>query len=369
MPNDLKPALLIDGTEHRDWTSYSIDSDLMIPADAWSFELGPVVGDLPKQLVEGKEVKVKMGEEVVMVGRIDTMTDDVSRQGRNLSLTGRDRAAVLLDCSSPIFVSKQVSLADVMAKVVRPFGITRTRIDADKTLTREKINVEPGENAWDTLQNAAEANGLWPWFSPDGTLIIGRPDYTQPPVATLKMKRDGGENNLVSLSESRDVSRRFSEVTVLGQSHGTTLEEGKHNIKATVRDSGLTWYRPKILTDHEADSLAVASARGLKFIADARLNGYTLTAAVNGHAVDMAAAKPMLWTPGQRVHLVSEPHGIDATFFIMARRFTGGRNQPARTVLTLKEDGVWQLEAHPRRRRRGKNSTPGAVVDVTGAPV
>jgi prophage tail gpP-like protein len=257
-----------------------------------------------------------------------------------------------------------------MAKVVRPFGITKTRIDADKTLTREKINVEPGENAWDTLQNAAEANGLWPWFSPDGTLIIGRPDYSQPPVATLKMKREGGENNLVSLSESRDISRRFSEVTVLGQSHGTDLEPGKHNVKATVKDSGLTWHRPKILTDHESDSLAVASARGRKFIADARLNGYTLTASVSGHAVDMSAAKPLLWTPGQRVHVVSEPHGIDATFFVMARRFTGGRNQPARTVLSLKEDGVWQLEAHPhtRRRRRGKNSTPGAVVDVAGAP-
>lgn len=369
MASALKPALLIDGKEHADWTSYTIDSDLMIPADAWSFAVGPVLGELPKQLVEGKEVKVKMGGEVVMVGRIDTMTHEVSRQGRSLALTGRDGAAVLLDCSSPIFVSKQTTLDEVIAKVVRPLGVSKHRIDADKTLPREKINVEPGENAWDTLQHAAEANGLWPWFTPDGTLVVGRPDYTQKPVATLVLKLDGRENNLVSLAESRDISRRYSEVTVLGQSHGTASETGKHNLKTTVKDNGLTWHRPRIITDHEADTVAVAQARGRKLIADARLNGYTLSATVDGHAVDPAAAKPTLWTPGQRVQLISEPHGIDAVFFLMARKFTGGRDRPSRTILTLKEDGIWQLEAHPhtRKHRRGKNSTPGKIIDVSGA--
>lgn len=369
MPTPLKASLLLDGKEHADWTSYSIDSDLMVPADAWSFSLGPVVGDLPAALAEGREVKVKVAGQVVMTGRIDTLTHEASRQGRSIAINGRDGAAVLVDCSAPIFVSKQISLAEIVAKVVRPLGIGKVRIDADATTTRDKVNVEPGEAAWDTLQHAAEANGLWPWFTPDGTLVVGRPDYSQPPVATLVMKLDGRENNLVSLAETRDVSQRFSEVTVLGQSHGTASEAGTNDVKTTVYDSGVQWHRPRIVMDHEADSVAVAQARGRKLIADARLQGYGLIATLNGHAVDPAAAHPLLWAPGQRVHLVSDPHAIDATFFVMARRFTGGRGLPTRTVLVLKEDGVWQLDAHPhqRKHRRGKHSTPGKIVDV-GAP-
>ena len=39
-------------------------------------------------------------------------------------------------------------------------------------------------------------------------------------------------------------------------------------------------------------------------------------------------------------------------------------------MLTMKEDGVWTLDAHPskRKHRRGKNSLPGRVIDLsTGA--
>jgi prophage tail gpP-like protein len=369
MPTQHDVSLLIGEREHADWTAYSIDSDLMVPADAWQFELGPVLGDLPSAVAEGRPVKVKVGGRVVMSGRVDAITHEAGRQGRSLAISGRDGAAVLVDCASPVFASRLATLDEIAAKVVRPLGITAIRIDADATARREKVNVEPGESAWDTLRHAAEANGLWPWFEPDGTLVIGRPTYTQPPVATLKLNYDGRENNLISLSETRDVSRRFSEVTVLGQAAGKAAESGKHNLKATVTDSGVGWYRPRIVTDHEAETVAIAQARGRKLIADARLDGYALVATLNGHAVDPAAASPVLWAPGQRVHLVSQPHAIDAVFFVMARRFTGGRGRPSRTQLTLKEDGVWQLDAHPhqRKHRRGKNSTPGAVVDLGAA--
>ena len=33
-------AVRIGGHEHRDWLSYDIDSDFLIPADGFDFELG-----------------------------------------------------------------------------------------------------------------------------------------------------------------------------------------------------------------------------------------------------------------------------------------------------------------------------------------
>ncbi|OYW19095.1 MAG: phage tail protein, partial [Burkholderiales bacterium 12-64-5] len=285
------------------------------------------------------------------------------------SLTGRDGAAVLLDCSAPIFVAQQADLPEVVAKVVRPLGITRVRIDADETRTLEKVNVEPGETAWSALAHAAEANGLWPWFDPDGTLVVGGPDYTTAPVATLVLWGATNDGNVLNLTYTRSMHRRYSELTVLGQTQGTLTETAKHALKATATDTGVGYYRPRLVVDHEADDALLCQTRARKLIADARLASVDLSATVRGHRIARGGqpGAGRLWQPGQRVNVRSEPHGIDAVFFVMGRRFFGGRDQSPTTQLTLKEDGLWVLDAHPRKRvyRRGKNLSAGGIGDVT----
>jgi len=205
---------------------------------------------------------------------------------------------------------------------------------------------------------------LFPWFTPDGTLVVGGPDYSKAPVATLMMRFDGKGNNCESINRSRNVANQFSQITVLGQAHGTETEVGKHNIKSIVEDKAVTFNRPQIVIDHESDNLAVAQDRARKLLADGRLSAFDLTIKVKGHRI---TKNGLLWTPGQRVQVQSEPHGINGIYFLMRRTFTGGRDDSATTELKLKEDGVWVLDAHPhkRRHRRGKNSLPAEIVDVT----
>ena len=83
---------------------------------------------------------------------------------------------------------------------------------------------------------------------------------------------------------------------------------------------------------------------------------------MNGHRTDDG----VLWTPGQRVTVKSDPHQVDGIYFLMARSFTCDKINGKRTQLTLKEDGKWVLDAHPskRRHRRDKNSMPGQIVDL-----
>ena len=371
---DSTVRLLVGGLEHNDWESYDVDSDLLTPADAWHVTLALKDGALPASVKTGTAVEIRVGDDPVMVSRIDSVDDSASKDGLRISICGRDGAAVLLDCSAPIFVAQMVSLEEIITKVVKPLGITKPpRIDADATRVREKINVEPGDSAWEVLTNAAEANGLWPWFEPDGTLVVGGPDYTTPPVATLIMRRSGEGNNVVSLHRQVSIQGRFSEVTVLGQAHGTKTETGKHAIKSTQKDKGVIWYRPKIVIDHESDSEAVAADRARKLLSDSRLRGFTLAAEVVGHRISAPGedSDGKLWTPGQRVRVISERHEIDDIFFLMARKFTGGRHQGARSHLSLKEDKAWVLDAHPHKRKHrcGKNSAPGQIYDAShGAP-
>ncbi|MBA1613642.1 phage baseplate assembly protein, partial [Klebsiella pneumoniae] len=312
-----KVSVIVGGKVHSDWSAYGIDSDFLIPADAWSMRLGLPAGIFPEGVARGVPVQVRVGPDVVMSGRIDRVSRTVSRDQVSLSVTGRDGAAILVDCASPLLTSRQASLEEVIAQVVRPLGIKNIELHAESSIRNDKITTEPGERAWDILLRACAGRGLWPWFRPDGTLVIGGPDYTTAPVATLVMRRSGEGNNLLSLTDESSMERSYSQLTVLAQGHAhstnnkkelgivdvdsvTTAtvaedddtaiemetgiaETGQHGLQYIVEDPTVTYYRPQVVVMHDADDLDQVRYRARKMMADARLEGYSLIARVQGH--------------------------------------------------------------------------------------
>ncbi|HHJ4285392.1 TPA: phage baseplate assembly protein [Klebsiella quasipneumoniae] len=394
-----KVSVIVGGKVHSDWSGYGIDSDFLIPADAWSMRLGLPDGIFPEGVARGVPVQVRVGPDVVMSGRIDRVSRTVSRDQVSLSVTGRDGAAILVDCASPLLTSRQASLEEVIAQVVRPLGIKNIELHAESSIRNDKITTEPGERAWDILLRACAGRGLWPWFRPDGTLVIGGPDYTAAPVATLVMRRSGEGNNLLSLTDESSMERSFSRLTVLAQGHAHSTnnkkelgiidvsssdsltvsgdtdtteteldtglpETGQHGLQFVVEDPTVTYYRPQVVVMHDADDLEQVRYRARKMMADARLEGYSLIARVQGHRT----SDGVLWEPGQRIHVISEPHGIDAIYFLMGREFTGGRPGGAVTTLRLKEDGVWIPDAWSKKKKarkgRRKKKQELGIVDV-----
>lgn len=343
-------TLLINGKTHGQWTNYDIVSDLLTPADDFSVTLGRPVDAKPDTVRAGDKVEVRVGGDTVLSGRIDRVQTVTEKGGKTLTIQGRDDAGVLLDCSAPLFNAQDMDLNQIIEKIVKPLGLAKIRIDAAKTDKTHKVQIEPGSRAWDALLEYAEANGLWPWLEPDGTLVIGGPDYTAAPVAELVLRTNGQNNNIKRLEVNRDMAARYSEVTVLAQSHS-----GKNNIKATAKDESVKLHRPLIVTEPDIDSQAQAQRKAKKRLADSRLEGLTITATVQGHRADDGT----LWQPGQRINVLSEPDGIDAVYFLMARTFTGGRGQPTETVLTLKEDGAWVLDADPPKKKQGAGKKDG----------
>ncbi|WP_047238633.1 phage baseplate assembly protein [Chromobacterium subtsugae] len=330
-------SLQIAGRRHSDWTHYSIDSDLAVPADGWQVALGLPGGVFPPEVEPGAMIQVQVGAETVLMGRVDDISHSVAAGSHQLALSGRDLAGMLLDCSAPLLTAKNMTLRDVLENVVKPLGIARIRVDAKGSRPLEKISVDPGNSAWDVLARAAQANGLSAWFDPDGTLVVGGPDYSQPAGARLILRRDGQGNNLLSLAETRSHAQRYSELTLLGQGHGQALTPGRHAMKHHSFDSDVCYHKPRIQVEPDAASPAELAARADKMLADSRLAGYTLSATVAGHR----DSRGMLWTPGQRIEVESEPHGINGVYFLMARTFEGGRGQGSVTRLTLKEDKCW----------------------------
>lgn len=340
-------SLLINGKTHGQWKDYDIDSDLLTPADDFAVTLGRPVDAKPEAVQPGDKVQVRVGIDTVLSGRIDRVSTQTEHGGKTLTISGRDDAGVLLDCSCPIFNAQDMDLQQIIDQIVKPLGLVEIRIDAAKTAKTKKVQIEPGTRAWDALVQYAEANGLWPWLEPDGTLVVGGPDYTSKPVADLIVRINGQGNNVERLVVERDMSPRYSEVTVLGQSHS-----GQHNIRATAKDEGIKLHRPLIVVEADVDDKAEAERKAKKRLSDSRLAGLTITATVKGHRNDDG----VLWQPGQRIRVLSEPDGLDAVYFLMARKFTGGRGQPTQTVLTLKEDGAWVLDAEAPKKTAGGQS-------------
>lgn len=349
LSRDIEPvSLLIEGRVHGNWKRYSVDSDLMRPAAGWSVSLGLPDGVLPPAVEPGVRVEVRIGRDVAMTGRVDDVEDDVGSRSVTLAMSGRDAAAILTDCSAPIFAAKAMSLEQIVKSVVNPLGISKVRIDPRGRGVSEKVNIEPGDTAWDALERAAQANGLWPWFAPDGTLVVGGPDYDAPPVASLILRRDGKGNNVKRLRRVVSIARRYSEITILGQSHGTDLADGKNAMRTIVRDPAVKVYRPRILTASDAISSDSLSQQANKELADGRLDGLTYIAEVRGHRTSSG----VLWAPGQRVHLEDDRRGFKGVLFLMARQFMGGSGVATTTTLVLKEDKVWIPMVVSKKTRR-----------------
>jgi len=369
MLNDPVPSirLSIGGLAHDTWDGWSVESDLLTPADAFELELHTKNSTrLPDVVKEGAPCSLTLDGDRVLTGQIDEFEHDVSRQGISMRINGRDGAAPLVDCSAPFVSMREASLAQILEQVVKPLGAYKVDIRADQAKTRRRVQIEPGQTAWEVLLQVAEANGLWPWVEPDGRLIIGGPDYTAAPVGTLVMREDGVGNNVQRLSVRRSIANRYSQITVLGQ-HGQYTNDGldtkRAHLRSVIQDETLARrgiFRPKIVVDSSSENQDMATTRARKLLADSRLEGFEIRAVVKGHRADNG----QVWNPGQRVIVRSEPHDLDATYFLMSRTLRLSRGEGAITELRLREDKMWVLDGNKLKKYKGKSNPDAAFIQM-----
>lgn len=347
----------IDGKQHKQWKSYDIDSDFLIPADSFNFELGKSsqIEVLPN--FSGKTAVVKINGETILTGIVDTTNHRIGKNGRTFALNGRDKASILVDCSAPITNVQGMSLLDAIKKIVSPLGITQVELKAEKNPTLSKVDIDVGETAWEAIMRCANSAGLHCWFDPKGVLIVGGADYSSPPVATLCCVKSGdvSQNNFTEANLSYDVSQSYSEVTFLAQKHGNSSDSAKHDFKWVYKNGEMDLYKPKTVVLGDVENLEALMKQAKKQVSDWQLDSFNLTIVVPDHKTKDG----VLWQTGQRVHVVCEEYDLDAIFFLMGRRFMLSRSGGTQTELRLKLDGVWTPDAYPAKaeeacKRKGK---------------
>ena len=168
------------------WTSYKVDSDLLVPADAFSFELG--LGTLGatgaerarrfaeiRELVSpGSRVKLYVGDDVTgrtrsryvqLSGFIEDREVDVSREGGTvLRVTGYDDAWPLTKSHVPVSLVRTAGtgLLDLARAAVQPWGI---EVISEANASRDILSGAAGlSSEQELLVEQARQQGINPEF-------------------------------------------------------------------------------------------------------------------------------------------------------------------------------------------------------------
>lgn len=179
-----------NGFEVKNWDRYSITAKYLVPCAQFDFSLsGEDLVTAEQLLVPGAPVEISINDRIVMTGAIDKKEISSSRRsGTAIRIIGRDILGPVVSSNvDPKFVfSDSLSVLDVCAAVLNPFGITT--VYNDDALN---INVMTGATQKPSV-TAQTANSKLAKISlnPDGSIATT--------FSTITVKESGGNTSLAS---------------------------------------------------------------------------------------------------------------------------------------------------------------------------
>lgn len=119
-PHDAR--IVVDGRELDNWVEYSIESDLLTPADAFNFKIANPQGEFSSVVNRFDEVVVMIDGTVQMTGFVDDINKATDADsGTTLEVVGRDRFGQLADVSADPKTLTGLDLGQIAVKLGQPF--------------------------------------------------------------------------------------------------------------------------------------------------------------------------------------------------------------------------------------------------------
>jgi prophage tail gpP-like protein len=377
--NDRLQALL-RGSAYRNWMELDLDSDIFTAADSFIMRATNPERVFVGAFREGEFLDVYVGDDRQMAGVIDDVEFTGDKDSERMSLTGRDRAALLLDNEADHLKAANLTLEELAKKLIKPsYGIRNIVLDNNANrklllgkkdrkskagtsrtaatglfakLPRGSTKVDPGQTIASIFDKHTKRLGITWWMTAQGDIFFGKPNYAQEPsfnfaYYTPRTASAQRFNNVLSYSVRRSMGERYSEIAVKGQgrpsakggvfgSSRATTQGAKFD--ATAKDDELIARgieRKLIIADNDCVDRAMAQRRADFEMGMRRMKGLTIELTVPGFRQN-----DRLFTIDTLATLKIETLGIDGTFWIVQRRFTEKFDQ-RRTQLTLHQPKVW----------------------------
>lgn len=206
------------------------------------------------------------------------------------------------------------------------------RVGSD--VERERIGEaapHPGESIWGFLHRHAERLHIQMWMSPDGKLILGTPDYSQPSRYRFvrRFTNDPTDpNNFSDGTAERDGSELFSKVTVYG--HTRSRDERRSPFRAVVKNDTVPFRRTKIVQQQDVSSQEEAEAAAHRVMREGIAMSEVLTVDADDHGQGR-----YLYAIDTMADVVDEYSEIDGPRYVIGRTFERTRDRGTRTQLKL----------------------------------
>ncbi len=339
-------SLAIGGSLFAGWTDVTITRSL--DALCGTFELSLVdrakTDADPFSIRDGDAVRVQVGADTIITGWIDAIAPSFTAESHDISVSGRDRTADLVDCSAVHKASswRKARIEAIAAELAAPFGIGVVA-RASTGAPVDRFALQQGETVHAALERLMRFRGLLLVPTPAGDLEIITPADSAP-VAVVA---EGA--NITSASATFDQRDRFGEYIVKGQASGSDDRHGRAvtQIRGAARDPGVTRYRPMIVIAEDQSDGISATTRA-QWEAGVRAGrSVSIEVTVPGWRPAPGAD---LWRPNTRVTLRSlKVRKPDNTMLVTAVRLAKGAAGTLAT-LTLMPPEAWQpltREARP----------------------
>jgi prophage tail gpP-like protein len=235
--------LLVDGTAFAGWTHVRVT--LGIDQIAGTFELGVSERwpsqDTPRLIAPGARCQVVIDRQSLIHGFVDEVTARYDAASHEISVSGRDATADLVDCHLAGGHHVNRTLLSLAEQLCKPFGIPVSRAAnvRDAGIVAD-VRFEFGESVFEALERIARLKGVLLMADGRGGLVLARAG-----VARVKTALVRGEN-ILEASGTLSFRERYSEYTAIADPPSGAAA-GAAGPRASVWDDACGRFRPCVV--------------------------------------------------------------------------------------------------------------------------
>lgn len=334
-------SLLVGGQVFDGWTSARVSRSLDAIAGTFSLSLTerwPGRG-AARPVRPFESCVLLLDGERVITGYVDEVQPSYDSGTHDVSASGRDRTADLVDCSAVLSPGEwhNASLERIASALAKPFGIDVHAIATGKRFKRFRL--EEGETAFEALDRMCRMRGLLATSDVDGNVLLVRSGNGGHASVTLERGV-----NVLSASGKFCGKDRFSQYIVKSQQPGIDVSpSGAAQVQAVASDSFVPRYRPSVIVAEDAADLESAQIRAQWERQTRAARARSITVTVQGWR---ETAHGPLWMPNRLVTYCDSWMGVDARFLLSSVELSYS-DQGSISTLTLIPPDAYSLLPEP----------------------
>lgn len=231
-------ALTVNGKTYGGWKSVRVARGIEVGAGAFELSVTDRWDDdrQPWPIVQEDACQVSVSGVPLITGYVDKVGLAIGASEHSFSVSGRDKVGDLVDSSALLdkWEYKSFGILQFATKVAEPYGV---KVSLQSGLVpgtpADKLTVDPGERAFETIEKACRLFGLLPISDGKGGLLLTRAGTGRTTTSIVEGQ------NLLSGSSEFDAVGRFRTYLVVGQHSAKKNRKLGVQIKGSATDENV----------------------------------------------------------------------------------------------------------------------------------